>query len=219
MKRSVEKLRSFLSDLPKDMWVIVMMTPVIIILGDYLAVAPAGTTLLLGFAVYAVVAGVIGGLAVPVLLVRSLFRKYRRKSLGWAFLCSVWCALTIPSLLIGNSIREAAFQKLTEESEPLVSSIKQFQTEAGHPPESLEDLVPAYIDKVPQTGMGAYPEYQYLTGAVFSEFKGEDWMLFIRTSSGGINFDRFVYVPSEVYPEKGQSGFYRPVGNWAYYHE
>jgi hypothetical protein len=72
---------------------------------------------------------------------------------------------------------------------------------------------------VPGTGIGAYPAYEYVAGEEALESYGDRWALVVFTPSGGINFDRFYYIPSRQYPEQGLGGVIERVGDWAYVHE
>jgi hypothetical protein len=54
-----------------------------------------------------------------------------------------------------------AFAALAERSRPIVSAIQAYTRENGRPPESLDDLVPRQIDRIPSTRMPAYPAYEY----------------------------------------------------------
>jgi len=51
--------------------------------------------------------------------------------------------------------------------------------------------------------MAAYPRYEYRSSARTADFDGNPWVLVVRTPSGGINFDQFLYYPLQNYPEEG----------------
>lgn len=67
--------------------------------------------------------------------------------------------------------------------------------------------------------MSAYPTYSYSANPFHLDAKGNPWELWVDTPYGPIDFDRFVYFPNQNYPERGESGFYERIGEWAYYHE
>ena len=110
-----------------------------------------------------------------------------------------------------------AFHQLAERSKPLVAAIHAYEQKHGHPPETLQALVPEYIPSVPSTGMGAYPKYDYLVGT--TNWNGNPWVLVVFTPSGGINFDQFMYFPLTNYPATGYGGWLQRIGDWAYVHE
>jgi hypothetical protein len=39
------------------------------------------------------------------------------------------------------------------------------------------------------------------------------------TPSGGINFDSFLYLPLQNWPERGYGGVLQRIDDWAYVHE
>jgi hypothetical protein len=106
---------------------------------------------------------------------------------------------------------------LASRSEALVGAIRSFAEREGRPPTDLQELVPKYFARIPKTGMPAYPDYRYSTEP--SRWKGNPWVLYIDCTSGGINFDMFIYFPLQNYPETGYGGSLERIGEWAYVHE
>jgi len=155
----------------------------------------------------------------PASLIGLIFKSSRRTSFI-ILLCSIiYFGTAIVCLRLSDKVRMAAFHKLSKRSEPLVNAIKTYESKYGTPPASLEGLVPDFLPKLPQTGMGAYPEYQYKVGQEAQEFAQDEWCLVIGTPSGGINFDIFIYFPNQNYPEHGYGGVLERTGDWAYVHE
>ncbi|MFC2173789.1 hypothetical protein ACFLU6_14350 [Acidobacteriota bacterium] len=115
--------------------------------------------------------------------------------------------------------RMHAFLDLAERSEVLVDAIRTYETDNGHPPEKLADLVPGYLPSVPGTGMKAYPDYVYVVGERAQSFGGQPWVLYVETPSGPLNWDLFIYFPSKEYPKDAYGGHLEPVKDWAYVHE
>jgi hypothetical protein len=143
-------------------------------------------------------------------------RRVRYHSASLA-LCSVaYLVAFFISLRIGGSVRVNEFHRLAERSKPLISAIRAFEQKQGHPPDSLEVLVPEFISSVPFTGMKAYPEYRYLAGN--ANWNGNPWVLIVFTPSGEFNFDQFMYFPLTNYPDSGYGGRLERVGDWAYVH-
>jgi hypothetical protein len=128
-------------------------------------------------------------------------------------------ASTIAGLRCTWSIRNDAFHRLAQRSNGLVTAIKNYERSRESPPPDLGALVPEFLDAVPGTSMAAYPEYQYLAGAMAARFEQNPWILVVPAPSGGINFDEFLYFPLQNYPQQGYGGWLQRIGDWAYVHE
>jgi len=166
----------------------------------------------MGIGAFAAVAAIVTG---PIFLFRP---RKRTLGIGMAcvavvFLVTAWIGASIIS-----NVRRSSFVKLAERSAPLVAAIDSYYRDTGRPPMSLDQLVPVYLKSIPATGMSGYPNYSYSAGNT-SAIGREPWTLWVATPSGFLDFDRFVYFPSQDYPEQGESGFYEQIGTWAYYHE
>jgi hypothetical protein len=130
--------------------------------------------------------------------------------------CALGCLL---GLKFGFWVRAYGFAQLAERSKPLVKAIKEYDARFGQLPASLEGLVPEFLPFVPLTGMAAYPHYEYATGEKAETFDGNPWVLYVNTPNGLINWDMFMYLPLQNYPEKGYGGSLERIGDWAYMHE
>jgi len=139
---------------------------------------------------------------------------------GFAFLLFT-CSILILSDYYLSSYRRQVFQNLAEQSQTLVNAIHEFERTNNVPPDNLQQLVPEYISEIPQTGIGAYPNYCYRTLLTEEVFKanGNQWILYVDTPRGGSNNDLFIYLPLQNYPEKGFGGDLEKIDNWAYVHE
>jgi hypothetical protein len=150
-------------------------------------------------------------------LVTLPFPRLRRYSAAIALGSAAYLAAYVASVRLGDHVRVSAFHRLAEHSKPLVAAVRAFERKHGHPPESLQALVPEFLPAVPSTGMGAYPHYRYLTDA--TNYDGNPWVLVVFTPPGGIAFDQFMYFPLTNYPKRGYGGWLERVGDWAYVHE
>ncbi len=65
----------------------------------------------------------------------------------------------------------------------------------------------------------ADPRFEYLPDETRSGGASGGYELRIQCTSGGIDFDRFIYWPSERYPERFESSTVERIGRWAYEHE
>lgn len=182
-----------------------------------MAIAPHGNDVFLWFSLIFVFPA-IAVLPVFVAALAGLaFRRFRIYS-GWIALCSFTFLVGLAiSIRIGESVRTSGFHRLAERSKPLIAAIRAFEQTHGHPPLSLQALVPDFMVSVPATGMGASPEYRYSINTAI--YHGNPWVITIFTPSGGINFDRFIYFPLTNYPKVDYGGWLERVGDWAYVHE
>lgn len=141
-------------------------------------------------------------------------KKHRQDSLQLFAVAIVFLTTAIPVLRNTLGLRSEAFQALAERSKPLVEAIRAYESEKKKPPASLRLLIPKYFDSIPSTGIKAYPSYIYKVGAEY----GNAWSLSVPAPSG-INFDQFIYLPMQNYPERGFGGHLERMGAWAYVHE
>jgi len=75
------------------------------------------------------------------------------------------------------------------------------------------------LSEIPYTGMIAYPEFSYHKDRNDIRTNPGSYELRIDCTSGGINFDRFIYWPSETYPDRIQGNGVERFDKWAYVHE
>ncbi len=156
---------------------------------------------------------------IPASLIGLIF-KFSRKICFVILLCSiVYFGAAMTCSWLSVRLRMAAFHKLAKRSEPLVQAIKNYELQYGSPPADLEKLVPEFLPSMPQTGMGAYPEYEYKVGDEAQKFAKDTWCLVVDTPLGGLNWDIFIYFPNQDYPERGYGGVLEKVRDWAYVHE
>jgi len=62
---------------------------------------------------------------------------------------------------VTGAVRETMIERLGDRASPLISAIETFDLDNGSPPSALTDLVPKYIDELPQTRMMGYARYDY----------------------------------------------------------
>ena len=153
-------------------------------------------------------------------IVLLIFRKTRKTALLALLASLTYLIVSFGMFDIGWQVRRYGFHRLAERSVPLVQAIRRFENEKGHPPNSLKDLIPEYLHSIPDTGMGAYPNYKYIVGEESRKrWDNNPWVLYIDTPSGGINWDMFMYFPNQNYPKRGYGGDLEQIGYWAYVHE
>lgn len=141
---------------------------------------------------------------------------------------AVWllCTLYVVALLyfpyslapVDRGYRTRRFAAAAERGNVINDALSRYRRVNGDYPESLEDLVPEFLDEVPFTDLMAHPEFQYTKEVSWSVPEGQ-YELLVWCGRGIGNFDRFFYWPSETYPEEGLGGWIERIRNWAYVHE
>ena len=194
------------------------------VFANYLTVAKHGTDAMLWFEMFVAVPACFALLAIPICLIMLIWQATRPLAIRALVVAVILFPSIIIGIRLGEEIRENAFHDLAIRSAPLIQAIEAYSKDHGSPPPNLTSLIPQYLTSIPGTGMGAYPEYRYeLAGATPSYFGynlyGSDWVLWVETPGGGINFDRFVYLPSQRYPVYDYGGVVQPIEDWAYVHE
>jgi 4-amino-4-deoxy-L-arabinose transferase-like glycosyltransferase len=155
-------------------------------------------------------------------LIGLIFRKIRKISGMITVFLLLFLITGIIAMSISGNIRHKALVQITQNSSELIKAIKNYELSQGNPPEKLEQLVPNFLISVPSTGIGAYPNYKYSRCSSNEDERecfGNSWMLTVETPPGGLNFDRFLYLPDQNYPQEGYGGTLELIENWAYVHE
>lgn len=122
---------------------------------------------------------------------------------------------------IGQRIRMNALDGLAEHSVPLVTAIKDYEQKFGHPPDSLDALVPDFLPKILSTGIGATPEYQYRSFTNGFYYGTNKWVLEVFHGAAPLGFDTFIYLPSQDYsalPRERENQI-KKIRDWAYWYK
>jgi len=190
-----------------------------IILIQWYVVSPFGFAgvFLLQFILFLFLPLVAVLLAMLVSLFLLLYQKFRRHVVTILACGSIYVLIGLSLIRLSVPVRMHGFQRLAIQSHSLVTAIEEYVKNEGHPPAMLQELVPQYLLKVPKTGMPAYPEYNYSTKT--NLWNDNPWVLYVNCTSGGINFDKFMYFPNQNYPEKGYGGSLKRIEKWAYVYE
>jgi hypothetical protein len=141
----------------------------------------------------------------------------RRISMTLSCLC--FMGLWILAIGSAHSLRHWAFVQASRVGDHLVQALARYRADKGEYPDSLDRLVPGHLEEIPYTGMIAYPEFSYRKDRNDIRTNPGSFELRIDCTSGGINFDRFIYWPSETYPDRIQGNGVERIYKWAYVHE
>jgi hypothetical protein len=141
----------------------------------------------------------------------------RRASIALSCLCFV--GLWFLAMWSANALRHRAFVRASQVGDRIVHALGRFRHDNGEYPDSLKRLSPGYLEEIPYTGMIAYPEFSYCRDRNGIETSPGSYELQINCPTGMLNFDSFIYWPSETYPDRiGGNGVER-IRTWAYIHE
>ncbi len=117
--------------------------------------------------------------------------------------------VSFPARSIGQNLRIGGFKKVAAVGDDIATAIAKFTEETGHPPSSLDELLPIYIEHIPSTGLAAYPAFNYQ----LNESRGT-WRITVIVTPGvtssGIESGALVYFSEKNYPKS-----WKPVENWA----
>jgi len=86
--------------------------------------------------------------------IRTLFVRLWIYSV--AALSAVSLGIAISFFIIGSFC-----DTLNDRTRALVGAVDEFERKEGHPPNVLAQLVPAYLDQIPSSGLGASPTFIY----------------------------------------------------------
>lgn len=146
-------------------------------------------------------------------------RRAMLSCLGRMAVCLLFSAAYIGGVQWTSERRTAAFARAAANGASLIDALAAYHTVNGKYPTSLNQLIPEYTSAIPWTGLIGYPEFTYHNGFNDISAVADSYELRINCSSGGINFDRFIYWPSETYPQRIQDNRTEEIGTWVYVHE
>ncbi len=186
---------------------------------EWVSTARFGTALFLwGQAIYGLLT-MAAVLAIPVLIICSLFQPLTRERTLRQLMVVIFLILgSAGGIYLGHKTRTSRMDAFAQRSRLLITAINDYDRDHSAPPKTLSDLVPGYLPAVPSTGMRAYPEYHYYNGQYAGKkYANNRWVLLVFTP--GISFDTMLYFPNQEYPERGFGGTVKRIADWAYVHE
>ncbi len=136
-----------------------------------------------------------------------------------ALACLCFLGLTSLAMRLAGALRHQAFVRAARIGDSLVQALRQYRHDHGEYPDSLEQLIPHDLQEIPYTGMIAYPHFLYGKDRNDIQIHVGSYELRIQCQSTGLNFDRFIHWPAEVYPDRIQDKPVERILTWAYVHE
>ncbi len=154
-------------------------------------------------------------LALPVCGIAALFSARPRWAVPGLVFCLALGASVGASILGGAALRRARFADAAELARPLIAAIEAWRARGAYP-EGLEDLYRGTMERIPSTGLLAYPEFSYRRAGTDDDFSGYE--LRVTCPVGPFQSDVFVYRPGASYPELLYGGRVERIADWAYVH-
>jgi hypothetical protein len=140
---------------------------------------------------------------------------------GWsplaagAIFCGIVFVITMIAFGVGETMRDAAFKAITVRGGPLIAAIKQFQAKNGALPGRLDELVPDFIPAIPDTGVGAYPKFEYLRKPDPAKYDGNPWVLYVNVSTDELMQDLLIFYPDQNYTPNRPGHLAGRFADWA----
>jgi hypothetical protein len=113
-------------------------------------------------------------------------------------------------------MRRMGVDACASRAKSVVEALERYRGDAGEYPDSLDNLVPAYLHSVPIPGPIAYPRFKYSRASSTTPYRGYE--LAVPMLHGGSG-DRLIYWPNQAYPQRIYSGEVDVRGTWAYISE
>lgn len=212
-----------------QMWLWAVLLPAITFLSQNMCVWPAprflgGVALMLLWGSAYTVFFFLAALPASVYFVATSL-IYRNKDgelvrrISMALSCLCFIGLYLLAIRSANSLRHRTFVQASRVGDRLVQALAQYRDDKGEYPDSLDRIIPGYLEEIPYTGMIAYPGFFYRKDRNDIQTNPGSYELRIDCTSGAINFDRFIYWPSETYPDRIQDNRVERLYKWAYVHE
>jgi hypothetical protein len=120
------------------------------------------------------------------------------------------------SLQLSAKLRHDGWISLTEQLDPLIGVLDNFKTHEGKYPNSLDNLVPFYISRLPETKSGTYKtyHYSYIPGLAPS------YTLLILSPAGFLEYDELQYSSDGKFPFHPVKPLYwKSIGKWNYHRQ
>lgn len=196
----------------------------LVLITQWLALSPNGSQHYIRFASLLIIPVMLALLTIPLLVLLLPARQLRKRVLILIAACAIYGAIGWAWFYVSNLYRMSRFETVAVQAGGLVNAIRQYQKDKGYPPSRLDDLVPVYLAQVPDTGLGAYPHFQYKatdegTATNDRQWFHEHWMLYIDIPLNDEQSEKFIYLPKAVTPQQNGQKIVQRLGDWVYVHD
>lgn len=190
---------------------------------QWFALSPNGHQYYVQYSALLIIPVMLSLLLVPVLVLLLISPPLRSAAMLAIAVCMIYGVTGWALFYLSNIYRMSRFETIGEQSKILVQAIKQYRSDSGQPPPSLESLVPQYISGIPHTGLGAYPDYKYIPSTgnadAFDWLPALPWTLYIDIPLNGEQSEKFIYYPKQVIPQEIEQKVVGRLGDWVYIRE
>lgn len=157
--------------------------------------------------IFMIMAMVFAAVSMIIGLGMLVFRKTRSKGAHITLISLLLIILLMPTIILGDKLRIYGFHLTAQRAKPVIEAMMAYKKENHEIPDSLDQLVPKYLIKIPY----GLPDFR------IEKDKYGVWALTADVGTGILNWDAFIYRSSLDYSDLGQSA--KPIGKWVYLYE
>ncbi|MDF1839003.1 MAG: hypothetical protein P1V35_14130 [Planctomycetota bacterium] len=150
-------------------------------------------------------------MAIPISLVLLVPKSTRAHAAAAALCCLFALLASIAGHHYAEDTRQWGLEQTLQRSQGIVDAIHSFAEKSGSAPDSLQDLVPALLPDLPNTGLVQDPNYEYKPGV----HGQQHWTLAVRINRRASRSGVLIYNSSELYPHRADGYSYQKIDRWA----
>lgn len=161
--------------------------------------------------------GMLGLLAVPIGIFWTIAQIFKRKQekikLASILIWIILVVLFTHTFWIAETVRDFSRNFAINNAEKIITAIEAFKIDNNQYPNSLEDLSPKYLRKIPSPWIMGISRYNY------EKKDGNFNLTFSQNVIIGFNFEVVVYDPTENHKAEGELTALYETGKdkWKYY--
>lgn len=149
---------------------------------------------------------------VPLAILTTVLARGRRTIRVWSLTAAIifgqaWI-LRAAERIVLDGLARSEFSTVADRAQPILDALNAYQAEYLVFPNSLDDLVPAFLPAVPDTGLAGYPHFQYR-----KSIGSADYELYVPVPGLPGNSDVFTFSSSGP-PQALPSGKHEKIGEW-----
>lgn len=173
--------------------------------------------------------GAVTALILLVLLPLPLRLRLRPAALNLLFLITgFWIPVFLGSLFLNDIAHDLAIRNLLSHAGPTIDALEAYQADHGRPANTLGELVPDFLPKLPEPAYDVcYQSYQLIGGVTERKAEAEavsrdraySWEYFLQCPLDGFfSMETLLYRSDGDYTDISNFGARKPIGNWMYYY-